>query len=148
MILYDLKTDSIFNILSFNIESQYNNQLYPTTMASGVNYNTRFLEEKITLKLPVNMLSYIKDWQNQMYDYATGECSTPNSYKRDIIITELEQKKSGYSADTKLHGAFPKSLNYGKNYLEVELNIDYNEIGFFPEVKTILRDKKINQILD
>lgn len=110
----------------------------------SVNFNM-YRSDEVIIKLPIEMIEYVKYWERCMYDNETGMIKKPMNYKRDIIIADLTNGTE--KVDTKFHGSFPKSFRIKDEMVILELNIDYQEIGFFPEIKQLLRDKKIDQIL-
>ena len=139
-ILYDIKYDYLFTIYNMEIVWRY--------FKDSSNFNRNFCrDDSITLTLPIEMIEYIKHWQKCMYDNETGMINKPTEYKRDIIVAGINYHLRD-DVDTKFHNSFPKSFEIKGENIILELQSDYHEIGFFPEIKQIIRDKKINQILN
>jgi hypothetical protein len=138
MILYDIKLDKIIGIDKHNLDFEH--------VQSGSNSirgftPTSFVHNEYCLKLVLgyNEFDYIKYWFNE------GQARYTSEYKRNIFILEDMSNYSG----KKFSGCFIKNINtdYFYNIIKVEIGVDYFEIGEFNELKSFIRDKKLEEIL-
>lgn len=131
--LYDKYSDMILEISNFEIDSEFIRK-GAQSYSKFTNYttDTQITEVKFTVKD-----LYWKELRDNLF-WPKGETYVP---KREIyfIIKEVEFK---------LSGCYINSYQDNNHSLFIiTLSCDYYEIGKFPELIPIYRDKKIDQIL-
>lgn len=121
--MYDSDADIIYKIYSSKINTSY----------SGVGGPA--FHQKNEICVTMNM-SYMNDIKNMF-----------NTSKRTFFILQKDI--------VRLNGCFPIEMNcgefneYSENYIEVTFSCDYMEIGNeFQEITSLIRNKKINILLD
>lgn len=143
MILYDIKLDKIIGIDKHNLDFEH--------IQSGSNSirgftPTSFVHNEYCLRLVLGYseFDYIKYWFEETHSNE-GQARYASEYKRNIFLLE---DMNNYSCK-KFSGCFIKNINtdYFSNIIKVEIGVDYFEIGEFKELKSIIRDKKLEEIL-
>ncbi len=150
MILYDKKIDKIIVIDKHNIDFEHkqsgNNSVRGFTPTSFVHN-----EYCLKLVLGYNEFDYIKYWFEEIHSNE-GIARYASEYKRDIFITDMP----GYGVvdnnimNRKFSGCLIRNIetDYFSNIIRVEISVDYFEVGEFNDLKSIIRDKKLEEILN
>jgi hypothetical protein len=124
MILYDIDTNEIINIVDFICEEDQKN--YQNTMLN------------ITIKLSTKQVDYIKDWY--LLTINGGRKRNANEYKRDLYYRNSNKV-------IKLLNCFIKAVNYDEvGFISAGIYCDHYIIGddsTFPEFKEIYRNSVI-----
>lgn len=143
MILYDKKIDKIIGIDPHNIDFETtqsgNNSVRGFSPASFVHN-----EYCLKLTLGYNEFDYIKYWFEETHSNE-GLARYTSEYKRNIFILDDMNNYSG----KKFSGCSIKNIgtDYFSNIIRVEISVDYFEVGEFNELKPIIRDRKLEEIL-
>ena len=144
MIYYDSHKNKLITIDKKDIEAKFitNNNITTKRLSK---------EGELVIRFDYTEFSYFKKWFNDIHDI-NGRMAYAAEYKRDIFISDTDS-----GIDTKFCNCFISSMqlydfaspcNSVINQFEVSLKCDYYEKGgFYPELKAIYRDKKIDLIL-
>jgi len=141
MILYDVKRNKIIPIADYNL------------LGNRVR-NPFFYSQSVDNQLLINVsdlhADYFREWFHSQHDSETGASAMPSQYKRDLYV--ITNKLEMYFV-----GTFIEDIVFGKDsssnsLINVKFRSDYHEISHDrfknPELKSLYRDSKINQILD
>ena len=123
MIYYDHTKEIFINIL---------------TALVGANTPNLTTDCKLILETDYINLSYFEEWYSDIYLLKNSY-----EYKRDIFLLNTETVK-----DVSIRNCFISEVSHLDDKCEIKINGDYYEIGSFPELKSLYRDKKIELILN
>jgi hypothetical protein len=136
MILYDHLSDSIINILDYNVipPTQTRNPIYYNPMTNNI----------LTIRTDKANYGYFEEWIKSTYDNS-GMVNSARSYKREIYILSSQM-------ELQFNGSFIRDISIDEEgIVSVSINSDHHTKSFgkhFPQLLKVHRDKKIDQILD
>ena len=132
MILYDIDSDEIIQILRFDYDIESPQMPNRFTISRHEMTNISF---DVSFDVGESVCEYIKDWY--LESLPGGKLRNASEYKRDLYITDLKNKQ------IKLINCFIKSVVDKDTFLTIEIYCDNYIVGdstIFPELKSLYRN--------